>query len=65
VTTGLLVNGWQVSGVWTGATYTTVISFAPVQAKFVRITQTATVEGAPPWSMQRLRLFAAPSTAKR
>jgi mono/diheme cytochrome c family protein len=48
-----------------GTGQSTVINFAPVQAKFVRITQTATVEGAPPWSMQRLRLFTAPSTAKR
>jgi mono/diheme cytochrome c family protein len=40
-----------------GAGQTTVISFAPVQAKFVRITQTATVDAAPPWSIQRLRLF--------
>ncbi len=47
-----------------GAGQTTVISFAPVQAKFVRITQTAAVADAPPWSIQRLRLFAVP-TAKR
>ena len=35
----------------------TIISFKPVQAKFVRITQTATDAAAPPWSIQRLRLF--------
>jgi beta-glucosidase len=40
-----------------GAGQTTVISFAPVQAKLVRITQTATVDAAPPRSIQRLRLF--------
>jgi mono/diheme cytochrome c family protein len=40
-----------------GTGQTTVISFAPVQAKFVRITQTATVEAGPPWSIQRLRLY--------
>jgi hypothetical protein len=40
-----------------GTGQTTVIAFAPVQAKFVRITQTATVDAAPPWSIQRLRLF--------
>jgi hypothetical protein len=34
----------------------TVIAFAPVNAKFVRITQTATGV-APPWSIQRLRLY--------
>ena len=44
---------------------TTTISFAPVQAKFVRITQTAAVDAAPPWSIQRLRLFAAAPAAKR
>jgi hypothetical protein len=48
-----------------GAGQTTVISFAPVQAKFVRITQTATVEAAPPWSIQALRLFAAAPGATR
>ena len=37
----------------------TVITFAPVSAKFVRITQTATVANAPPWSMRLLRLYAA------
>ena len=31
------------------------ITFAPVSAKFVRITQTATVADAPPWSMRLLR----------
>ena len=37
---------------------TTTIAFEPAEARFVRITQTATPEGeAPPWSMQRLRLF--------
>ncbi len=40
-----------------GAGQTTVISFVPVQAKFVRITQTATPDAAPPWSIQRLRLY--------
>jgi hypothetical protein len=35
----------------------TVITFAPVRATFVRITQTAVVEGATPWSIQRLRLY--------
>jgi mono/diheme cytochrome c family protein len=44
-----------------GAPGTTVITFAPVSAKFVRITQTATVSDAPPWSMRLLRLYQAPS----
>ena len=41
---------------------TTVITFAPVSAKFVRITQTAAVENAPPWSMRHLRLYEAPAS---
>jgi mono/diheme cytochrome c family protein len=41
----------------------TVISFAPVRTKFVRITQTAAVENAPPWSMRMLRLYEAPANA--
>ena len=36
----------------------TVISFAPAQAKFIRLTQTATVDTAPPWSITHLQLFA-------
>ena len=43
-----------------GAPGTTVIRFAPVSAKFIRITQTATVSDAPPWSMRLVRLYEAP-----
>ena len=43
-----------------GAPGTTVITFAPVSATFVRITQTATVNDAPAWSMRLLRLYQAP-----
>jgi len=43
-----------------GAPGATVITFAPVSAKFVRITQTAAVTDAPPWSMRLLRLYQAP-----
>jgi hypothetical protein len=45
-----------------GSPGTTVIAFAPVTAKFVRITQTAAADNAPPWSMRLLRLFAAPAS---
>ena len=38
---------------------TTAIRFPPVQTKFVRITQTATTENAPVWSIQSLRLYEA------
>jgi mono/diheme cytochrome c family protein len=39
-----------------GAGTLTDIAFAPVRAKFLRITQTGTAENAP-WTIQRLRLF--------
>jgi hypothetical protein len=35
----------------------TLISFSPVQARFVRITQTASPENAPAWTIQNLRLY--------
>jgi mono/diheme cytochrome c family protein len=40
-----------------GSGATTVIAFAPVRARFVRLTQTATVADAPSWAVQGLRLF--------
>lgn len=40
---------------------TTTIAFAPVAAKFVRLTQTADVTDAPAWTMERLRLYQAPA----
>jgi mono/diheme cytochrome c family protein len=43
---------------------TTVVPFAPVAARFVRLTQTATVENPPPWSMRLVRLYAAPQAAR-
>jgi len=50
------------TGAGTGAA--TTIAFAPVRAKFVRITQTATAPAdAPPFTMQRLRLYEAPAPA--
>ncbi len=42
----------------------TLIAFNPTRAKFVRITQTATVSDAPPLSIRRLRLFV-PGTLNR
>jgi mono/diheme cytochrome c family protein len=43
----------------TGTGTPTVISFRPVQAKFVRITQTGKAESAPPWSVLALRVYTA------
>lgn len=42
-----------------GGGRTTTIAFAPVRARFVRITQTAEGEGATPWTMERLRVYEA------
>jgi mono/diheme cytochrome c family protein len=38
----------------------TTIAFAPTRAKFIRITETATVAGAPEWSVSNLRIYQAP-----
>jgi hypothetical protein len=35
----------------------TVIAFPPAQAKFVRISLTETVEDAPAWSIQAMRVY--------
>jgi hypothetical protein len=43
-----------------GSPATTTISFPPVSARFVRMTQTATVTDGPPWSIRLLRLYEAP-----
>ena len=48
-----------------GGGRTTTIAFAPVRTKFVRITQTADGEGAPPWSMERLRVYEAAGAMER
>jgi mono/diheme cytochrome c family protein/glucose/arabinose dehydrogenase len=52
-------NSWKPAVSARGTGRTTIAAFAPVQAKFVRITQTASVEDAPPWSIQRLRVYRA------
>ena len=40
-----------------GQNPTTTITFKPVQAKFVRITQTGTPQNASAWAIQRVRIF--------
>jgi mono/diheme cytochrome c family protein/glucose/arabinose dehydrogenase len=47
-----------------GAPGVTTITFPPVSARFVRITQTAAVSDAPPWSIRLLRLYQAATTAR-
>jgi len=43
-----------------GTAGTMTIPFAPVSARFIKITQTASVSDAPPWSIRLLRLYEAP-----
>jgi hypothetical protein len=52
--------GWREVASGSGAALTTTATFAPALARFVRITQTAAVENAPAWTIQRLRLYEAP-----
>jgi hypothetical protein len=47
-----------------GSTSTSVATFEPVRAKFVRVTQTAPAEGAPPWSVLNFRVYAAGGDAR-
>jgi mono/diheme cytochrome c family protein/glucose/arabinose dehydrogenase len=42
-----------------GSPSTTVATFKPTQAKFVRVTQTGTADGALPWSVLNFRVYAA------
>jgi hypothetical protein len=53
------MNGttWTVAAEGQGTGSSTIITFKPVQAKFVRLTQTASPENAPPFSIQQLRLY--------
>jgi hypothetical protein len=46
-----------------GSGPTTIVTFPPVQAKFVRMSLTASVADAPAWSIQSLRIFAIPQAA--
>ena len=48
---------WQTVTQARGTGANTVIVFPPAQARFVRITQIATDEKAPPWSIQALKLY--------
>jgi putative membrane-bound dehydrogenase-like protein len=47
-----------------GAPTTTIATFRPVQAKFVRVTQTGTAEDAPAWSVLNFRVYAASGARK-
>jgi mono/diheme cytochrome c family protein len=53
-------TNWQTVTRGTGAGANTLIVFPPAQAKFVRLTTTASPESAPAWSIQALKLYEAP-----
>jgi len=61
------MNGtaWTVAAEGQGSGSPTIITFKPVQAKFVRLTQTASPENAPPFSIQQLRLYRLGGAASR
>jgi hypothetical protein len=42
---------------------TTIVLERPVRARYIRITQTATDETAPVWSVARLQIYGPPSPA--
>lgn len=61
------MNGttWVAVAEGQGQGATTIVPFTPVQARFVRLTQTALADNAPPLSIQQLRLFEAGAPLRR
>jgi hypothetical protein len=43
---------------------TTIVLEKPARARFVRITQTATTENAPPWAIQQMQLYEIRSSSR-
>ena len=64
VETSMNGTAWTVIAEGQGSGSPTLITFKPVQAKFVKITQTATAENAPPLSIVNLKVFEAPKATK-
>jgi mono/diheme cytochrome c family protein len=52
-------KSWTPVGSGEGSPRTAIVTFKPVQAKFVRITQTGKTENALPWSVLNFRAYAA------
>jgi glucosylceramidase len=53
-------EAWRAVAGGAGQALTTTATFAPVRARFVRVTQTSAAENLPVWTIQRLRLYEAP-----
>lgn len=58
-------SSWTVVSEGAGTGLTTISTFPPVPAKFVRITLTAGADDAPAWSIQSLKIYAVQSPDKR
>ncbi len=58
-------SSWTAAAEGKGNGVTTVSTFQPVQAKFVRISLTTSAEDAPAWSIQSLRIYALQQPEKR
>jgi len=56
---------WTAAAQGTGNGPTTISTFTPVSAKFVRITLTANADDGPAWSVQNLRIFSMPPASSR
>ena len=65
VETSMNGTAWTPVAEAKGESSATRIAFKPVQAKFIRLTQTAAADGAPAWSIQQLRLFEPGEAAAR
>jgi mono/diheme cytochrome c family protein len=59
------LNGttWTPAAIGQGTGASTTITFKPVSAKFIRLTQMAVTQDAPPWSIAQLRVFEAATAA--
>ena len=61
------MNGttWTQVALGQGTSANTTITFKPVQAKFIKLTETATPDNAPPLSITQLRVFEAAKPAAK
>ena len=57
-------SAWTAASEGTGTGPTTISTFKPVLAKFVRISLTSSAEDAPAWSVQNLRIYAVTKAEK-
>jgi hypothetical protein len=64
VETSMNGTSWTLAAEGQGDGATTFITFRPVSARFIRITQTAAADGGPAWSIQQLRILEAPAGAR-